>query len=93
MSVFIELKVGGIYFHVGFNDPSLSIPVINTVTYSGIDSEFGHLFELVADSENSSICFPNDEIYGILDKENLIKWLQEEHGPNIEAKTYEYTVI
>ena len=103
MAKVIELRKGCVYFHAGFFDSELSVPCINSFVYEGYDEEHGHLFRDAAShveiqkgtksNEGHYICFPEDEISGILDKENLVDWLRREHSPKHVGQTFEYRVI
>ncbi len=106
MSNIIKLEKGEIYFLVGFFDDELKYPSIGTYIYEGLDEddEHSHLFINVVGYLNSTsnsdeeggghyISFPVKKINGILDKEHLIQWLDEEHSPKLIGKKYEYNII
>ena len=103
MADVIELKKGGIYFRAVFYDRDLSIPSIESYVYEGFDQEHGHLFIDAAGhvarengAENPTahyVSFEKDTEMCILDKEHLIKWLQEEHSPRRPGRDYKYVAI
>ena len=99
----IELKRGNAYFHALFYDFELSIPCIETYIYQGQDEEKGHLFvnasgyvEKMEGKEEPDIHFisfaPGTEMC-ILDKERLIRWLQEDQDPSKAGTFYDYKAI
>jgi hypothetical protein len=101
----IELKKGCTYFHVAFFYRELKIPSIETYIYEGIDEEdtnsvlfinaegFVKISEISKEGEVHYISFPLDNINGIVDKDHLIEWLNEEHGVKSVATEYEYKLL
>ena len=86
----IELVEGYTYFLIGFHDSEFTQPCITTVIYDGKDndSNIGHVFRV--SSGGSCVCFEEGKINNIVDRANLIKWLQKEHSPKLVGETYEY---
>jgi hypothetical protein len=101
----IELKRGCFYFHVAFFDQELRIPSIETYIYEGIDEEdencvlfinaegYVQKYENLKEGEAHYISFPLDKINGIVDKDHLIEWLNEEHSVKSVATDYEYRLL
>lgn len=89
MKSVIHLKAGAVYFHAAFLDDNLTIPVIETWIYRGLDSEDGHTFSDVND-EKRQYCFPDGIASDVLDRKALSEWLLEEHSPKKIAKQYVY---
>lgn len=95
----IFLRKGEVYFCVGFFDPDLQIPCIATYIYCGVDgldhlfmNAEGYLAKQAGEScENAHyISYKAGKLRGMLDRENLISWLQEEHCPEKVGHTYHY---
>ncbi len=103
MNRVIELRKEGIYYFAVFFDRELSIPSIDTYVYEGYDKTDGHLFldaasylEIASEKggvDGQYLCFPDGEIEGMLDKEHLVEWLQEEHSPRLVGRSFEYKTI
>ena len=103
MTDVIELKKGSIYFRAAFFDSELRIPSIETYIYEGLDEEDGYTFisasgfvalETKQKTEDPHyICYPDNDISAILDKKNLIKWLQESHNPQQVAREFVYVEV
>ena len=90
MNKVIDLIEGANYFLVGFYDDELTQQCITSLVYEGVndDNKIGHLF-LRLDG-GGYICHTEGKIGSIVDKENLIKWLQHNHSPQATRETYEY---
>ena len=100
----INLIVGEVYYHAAFYDPELSIPSISTYVYEGYDEEHGHMFidaegylekkqgEELSDDAHV-ICYPDGSVASMIDKENLIAWLEIDHSPSSIGETYEFVAI
>ena len=103
MKTIIKLIKGEIYFRVGFIVPDLTIPSIYTYVYEGYDDEHGHLFQdaetYVEKLQGKSaegghyLSSPEGAEPTMLDKKNLIEWLEKEHSPILIGKSYEYKVV
>lgn len=97
----ITFRKGEVYFSVGFFDPDLTIPMIETYVYVGIDNdEFlfinatGHMSGPDGEMPESAhyLTLPKDSKSSMLDRESLIEWLAVEHTPKRPAPIeYEYT--
>lgn len=77
---------------VGFYDRNPTQPSIETLVYEGTheDDEHGFLFRFL--NEEAYYFLPESQIGNVVDKVNLIKWLQREHSPQLVADTYEYAI-
>jgi hypothetical protein len=98
----ILLRKGETYFCVGFFDPDLQVPCIATYIYCGMDdvdhlfmNAEGYLAKQTGEScENTHyITYKDGKVRGMLDRENLISWLQEEHSPQKIGRTYRYQSV
>ncbi len=85
------MEEGEIYFYAAFADSELSIPVIETWIYVGLEEDDGHIFQDIDGSEQ--YCFPNGITTNVLDKKNLSEWLLEDHSPQLVGKEYVYKNI
>lgn len=98
MDNIIYLKKGDIYFSVGFKDPELTIPIIETYVYEGPDPEEGEdshlLYGLDGDGNGYYLLFnTKKDIDVILDKKGLSEWLLEDHSPRKARKSYAYKTL
>lgn len=97
----ITFRKDEVYFSVGFFDPELSIPMIETYVFVGVeDDEFlfinaaGHLSGPEGELQDSVhyLALPKNSKSSMLDKESLAEWLLVEHSPKWPAPIeYEYT--
>lgn len=85
----IHLTRGEVYFHAAFLDENLTIPVIETWIYRGLDSEDGHTFSDAYD-EKKQYCFQDGITSNVLDRKALSEWLLQEHSSTKIAKGYDY---
>ena len=100
MSDAIELIKGDIYYYVAFYDKNLCIPWIKTYIYEGHEEEHGHLFinaaghvaeiEKIEEPDIHYIAYEDESLMYMLDKQRLIDWLNEEHGPQQTQKPIKY---
>lgn len=73
----------------------MTIPVIETFIYLGIDPEDGHIFQ-DAEDETIQYCFSLEgkssleSVNNIYDKKALSEWLLENHDCSKRGKAYEY---
>jgi len=87
----ILLKDKGVYFTAGYIDEAMTIPIIETFIYLGIDPEVGHLFH-DAEDETIQCCFPLEgessleSINNIFDHKGLVEWLVDD----VAEMTFEY---
>lgn len=102
MMATIVLKKGGVYFRVGYMDPALSIPIIETYIYDGkqgddhsfVSATVGYEYREEPQPEiPHCICFREGEIRSIVDKANLIEWLRKDQTPGTVAMSHDYRTI
>ena len=99
----IELRKGRTYFHAMFYDVGLTFHKIDTFVYIGRDTDGSHQFQdaasYAAQQESTNVDeievyrFSDDDLSGVVDKEHLIEWLQDEHSTSSVGPTYEYREI
>ena len=85
------------------NDSGLTLPKIDTVVYTGRDEDGVHLFQDAAShaaqqqgvdaDEIIIVGFADDNLCGIVDKDHLIEWLQDEHDTKSVGPTYKYREV
>ena len=95
----ITFRKGEVYFSVGFFDPDLTIPLIETYVYVGLENdEFlfidatGHMASAGEMPKGAHyLTLPKDSKSSMLDRESLIEWLTMEHTPKRPAPIeYQY---
>lgn len=78
----ITFRIGEVYFSVGFFDPELTIPMIETYVYVGIEEDeylfinaAGHVSGLNGENTDSAhyLVLPKDSKSSMLDKESLVE--------------------
>lgn len=96
-------RKGEVYFSVGFFDPELTLPMIETYVYVGIENdEFlfidvtGHMLEPGGEMPESAhyLALQKNNKSSMLDRESLIEWLAVEHTSKRPAPfEYEYSAV
>lgn len=81
-----------VYFFASFLNDELSIPVIETWIYTGLDPEDGYIFQDASD-ETKQYCFPNGINVDVLDRNALSKWFPEMHSTKSASKACEYNIL
>lgn len=86
-----------------FYDDGLTIPKIDTLVYVGRDTDGSFLFQDAASyagqldgaqvGEIEVYGFSDETLSGLLDKEHLIDWLQDEQSTTMVGPTYKYQEI
>ena len=92
MKASIVLIVGEVYYLVGYHDVMFQQPCIATVVYRGLDLEgkYGHLFQCCGSGD--CLVYEIDDISNIVDKTELIHWLNKQHSPKNRATEYKYEI-
>lgn len=83
-----------------FYDDRLTFPKIDTLVYIGRDTDGAHQFQdaasYAAQQDGAQVDkievyrFSDENMSDVVDKEQLVDWLQDEHSTTMVGPTYEY---
>jgi len=100
MKKIITFREGKVYFSVGFYDSDFKLPMIDTYVYCGVEDDeylFIDATGYVSDTSDTAVesahylSLQKGSKNLMLDRENLLEWLAEEHTPTKPASIeYEY---